>query len=341
MLDGSIPEGLVEREITAFTIVRGDVRREFRFQKAVAYTVHRDRFDQYLVKNAELEGAELWDGTRVLEAREYKEHVALSTVRGKIEARCLIIADGASSHLANALLGGNRKGTKAIGAALECEFRGEVSDALEIHFMDTPTPGIRWMPDYPTNGWLFPTRRGANIGVVGYHVDRRTLERRIGSILEDIKERVGDISPGMVTTHPLPLVPRRRLSTARSLVVGDAAGFVNPLTGEGMTYALTSGKLAAKAVQDNVVNGLPLNRYDRSCGDHILRDLRAASVIGPVLHWLIGKVDMTRFLMEFSEREDLVRACMDISRGEDDWRTLLKHAVPSFIPLFLSSQRAH
>jgi flavin-dependent dehydrogenase len=130
------------------------------------------------------------------------------------------------------------------------------------------------------------------------------------------------------------------LGTRRVLAVGDAAGFVNPLTGEGMTYSILSGKLAAMAVKERLEKGFgheAIRRYDESCSELILKDLKAAARISPVLHRLVGVVDTRSFFDNFGEETALVEICLRIARGEQGWRALLRSAVPKFPALFFSS----
>lgn len=337
--DFGIPNILIEKEIRGLTMVWRNVRKEFRFDERVAITVKRSAFDAFLTKKAEEAGCELWDGTKAVAATEYQDRVRIESERGAIESRHLIVAEGSSSRLANQLFGRFRQGHTAIGMAVDCEFPGDTGTSLEVHFIDTPTSSINRNPYFPINGWIFPHRHGANVGVVGYRTARPLLEKHISTLIARLSYGSGPISKGTVTAHPLPLAPRRKVSSRLCLAVGDSAGFVNPLTGEGMTYALTSGSLAADAIYKAITAGSPISNYDRECANTIMRDLKAAATLGPILHWLIGKVDLKTFMEEFACRDRLMDASKGIAKGNNDWRLLLKHTIPSFLPLLVASRR--
>ena len=87
--------------------------------------------------------------------------------------------------------------------------------------------------------------------------------------------------------HPLPIVPRKHLRSRRSVVVGDAAGLVNPFSGEGISSALISGKAAAKAVGAACESGKAsaLDGYGKEIHRTIIPRLNAARIVGPGLHW--------------------------------------------------------
>ncbi len=144
---------------------------------------------------------------------------------------------------------------------------------------------------------------------------------------------------GEIRAHPIPLVSRRKIIGKRCLLVGDAAGFANPITGEGMTYALSSGNLAAQAAADMIhdKNGRALEKYQKACFNDVVSDLRAAHLIGPWLHWLVGVVDTDKFFRTFHESEKMVEVCLSIARGEAKWMDLLRSTIPRFPKLFFSS----
>jgi hypothetical protein len=65
--------------------------------------------------------------------------------------------------------------------------------------------------------------------------------------------------------------------------------------------------------------------------------MRAAELISPILHWLIGVVDPHKFFENVVEYDGIVRASEGIATGAEDWRRLLAETIPSFPKLFLSS----
>jgi flavin-dependent dehydrogenase len=122
--------------------------------------------------------------------------------------------------------------------------------------------------------------------------------------------------------------------------VGDAAGLVNPITGEGMSYAFLSGRIAAQVVREQIrsSNHRPdLSPYASWVADAIVQDLKAAGALSPVLHRLMGVVDTKRFFEVVHDDQILIEACLAIARGEENWRLLLRRIIPRFPRLFFSS----
>jgi hypothetical protein len=74
--------------------------------------------------------------------------------------------------------------------------------------------------------------------------------------------------------HPIPIYTRReRISTARTLLVGDAAGLADPLSGEGIRFAIKSGRLAAEAILSGNAEGYSRELYRAIGSNHLLTTL--------------------------------------------------------------------
>lgn len=171
-------------------------------------------------------------------------------------ARFVVGADGGRSLLAKRVLGISGADARAVGVALRAYFEEvDTDDYMEILGEDTVLPGV---------GWLFPMAGGrANVGV-GVHAGDL---RKCGSITNFFRRFVQSSPPVRAK-----LARARQVGTVRGarllmggmrkpiagdglLLAGDAAALINPLTGEGMMYALESGRLAAGAIDSALKAG--------------------------------------------------------------------------------------
>jgi geranylgeranyl reductase family protein len=338
-----LPSEVIQKEIKGFVMQVDDYRRAFDFEESVGVTVKREMLDRFLAEQAEKAGATVLTSAGVSDVAESEHQVQVTTPKGTIEARTIIVAEGATSRSARQLFGKYPKERLAMGVATNVTFASDVGNAIEIHLIGTPTAHYNFRTGFPLNGWMFPHVLGANIGAVGLGATKQQLYDSVEKIKNVAEARYGAVlSADPISAHPIPIAPRKVLHTRRALAVGDAAGLANPITGEGMTYAFTSGMLAAHSVKAALERGSTLaafREYDAQCKRTMINDLRAAALLSPVLHRLVGVVDTSKFLDNFHEDDALVKACMAIAQGKASWQSLARLAIPRFPRLFFSSFR--
>lgn len=200
-----------------------------------AVPVERSHFDLALARHAAAAGARILDGERVTRLDTEGPLVQARTEGGRrYVGRFVIGADGAAGisrrHLG--LLPLRR------GAALAGQVSGIAMD-----------PGSAVVEFAVPHGyaWIFPKEGHLSVGVATMIPERIGLRR----LLKDFWERrLGLVAGVHVAGHPVAIGDGRGPWTARlGLVAGDAAGLCEPLTGEGLYYALASGRLAAQAAR--------------------------------------------------------------------------------------------
>ncbi len=216
---------------------------EHRFPTPIALMTQRSRLDHFLLERAGEAGADVRDGVRVrgVEA-DGAAGMVVDLDGGRIRAEVVLGADGANGVCAKALgLGADRafevayEGNLPVAGAAAAEHRGRV--ILELGTV----PG--------GYGWIFPKGDHVNVGVGGWATEGPRLRDHLRRLCEQHGIPPGDLSA--LRGHRLPL--RRSWSLAargRAAVVGDAAGLVDPLSGDGIFEAILSSKLASEAALD-------------------------------------------------------------------------------------------
>lgn len=201
-----------------------------------AHVVPRQLFDARLLAAAVAAGAEV-RRHRVRQLRRHDDGVVVDDV---IRARCVVGADGAESVVRRAVgLPAPRPGTVAIA------LRGyvEVGDWPAGEQFITMT-ARRW----PAYAWVFPVGDGtANVGY-GQLIHGGTAPTR-AELTAGLQALVpSQLVPTDLRGHRLPLsAGRPELAHGPVLLAGDAASLINPMTGEGIYYAVQSGALAGAA----------------------------------------------------------------------------------------------
>lgn len=199
--------------------------------------VMRDKFDALVLEQARCEVREATSVTKVVED---ENDVVVFTADGKeFRGRYLIGADGANSTTARQL--GLRRG-KFMGAAIEAEVPlapTAMADWAQTALFEFGALKGGYL-------WIFPKREHVSVGIGAF----RKSKAKLREILRREMARFGISLDGIALRgHPLPIYLRsERLNTARSLLVGDAARLMDPLSGEGIRYAVKSARLAAEAI---------------------------------------------------------------------------------------------
>ena len=219
-----------------------------------ALMIRRVEYDALLVALARQAGAAVIEGVDVVSAAQDAERVTLRARDGRrFEASLVIAADGVHSQVARRL--GISHGWPAASIALDMM---EESPRTTLRDVDPSTMwvayGVNGGPGY---GYVFPKRDHVNVGI-GYvldHYRRRfddhpyQVQRAFVASLTARGVLQGESLRTNFTPFLLPVGgPMRRPGAGRVLLAGDAGGFVNGFTAEGIYYAMVSGDLAAQAV---------------------------------------------------------------------------------------------
>jgi len=231
------------------------------------HVVPRMVFDARLVAAARAAGVEV----RRHRVRTLDHTGPVAVVDGRWRARAVVAADGANSA-ARRLIG--LSPAAARHTAIAVRGYADVPEADDVQLIAMQKAG------WPAYAWSFPIGDGtANIGfgmlLPRLHATglpgRQVLHGRLAALLPDRPARD-------LRAHHLPLSTGRPTPGAgRVLLAGDAASLINPLTGEGIYYALLSGRLAGEAAVEAPDD--PLRCYRGKLRRALGRHLRTTDVL--------------------------------------------------------------
>ena len=253
-----------------------------------AAVVARRDLDAALVSLARRRGVDVREHCAVekLIARHGEVEVILADAT-PMRARHVIAADGHWSTVRRAL---EPDAPRDLGEwhAVRQYFAGVDDDRLWVLFEGDLLPGYAWV--FPLPGG------GANVGYGVLRTDGRS-GRDLKQLWPELLARpvMRDVlGPRAKSTEPVRAwpIPTRydptRLAHGRVLFVGDAAGVVDPLTGEGIAQAIQTGVLAAEAIASGGEPTAVAARYCRAVGRALGRDLRFASALQGILRTRLG-----------------------------------------------------
>lgn len=239
----------------------------------MGYVVERKVFDKHMAMDAARAGADIMVKTLAKGLERKDGYVIVKAERmGKeieIKAKMIIGADGPESRVGR--WGGLRTATKPkdMESGAQFEMVGvemENPNALEFYFGSVAPGGY---------AWVFP--KGDDIANVGLAVITTLTDKSAYEHLVEFAKTCpttknatavelnigGDPVGGII----------KKISTDNLLVVGDAAGMVNPLTGggiiSGMQGGLIAGEIAAEAIKEGDLSAKNLSKYDKRCAEEI------------------------------------------------------------------------
>ncbi|MEE9514862.1 MAG: NAD(P)/FAD-dependent oxidoreductase [Candidatus Brocadiales bacterium] len=300
---------VVEREVFGMVFQRG-LRERFtrRCSLPISYTVNRARFDGLLLRHARGVGAKLFHGEKALSLEPATGRTGITRVftGGDVfEARVVVGADGAHSMVKKVLK--DPGGTALVQLGLICEVEKERSNAQipEDLFI------IDWGSVPGGYAWIFPKETTLPVGAMVPRELAGILRPYLHKFLE--KEGLKIPEDGRLSAQPIPT--RRtgeRIAASGGVLVGDAAGLVDPFTGEGLYYALRSGQIAACHIQKYLAGGGDsLLDYEREIDVGLMQEIIVAGKMRSFFN------TFSRYIHNLYRRNDrLWYAFCEVMRGD-------------------------
>ncbi len=253
--------------------------------------VMRSEFDHLLLKKAEEAGAVVKEGEKVVNASDDGNQVTVTTESTTYTGKYLVGADGINSVVAKSL--GFYKGWTGDSAAVCVEIEAEVGeeavkkicgvpfdeDGVTIHIFFGPVPyGY---------AWCFPKRSILSLGA-GCRQDKADNLRGVFDEWFEKFKKTHNIDPQIIsdTSARVPFKePAKTTVKGRTILVGDAAGLVNPYDAEGVIMAVKSGIIAAPVLREAVESADPLKlkQYEKGWKAEFNDTLKVGKAVAKLL----------------------------------------------------------
>lgn len=312
----TVLEQKINRLVMAYS---GESSFEVPFETPIAYMMMRDRFDAYLMDRGRQAGCEVREDEPAIGMRSQDGILEVKTNRGEYQARTLIGADGAPSFVAKSLFS---KNSLSCAVGLESEVPSMQGRSWSADSVLIDIGAIHW-----GYAWVFPKGDHLSCGAGTFHRGRQDI-RKVYTEFTEGQPALPPAESQQTMGHLIPHFSKKAgpLVHHRALLVGDAAGLVDPFLGEGIYYAIRSGQMAAEAVARFLEEERPLSSYEEAVRSEIYPELFAALKIARVVYhvphlifrlssrhpgWLIG---CGRVLQGRLSYQDLWRRCTDLRR---------------------------
>jgi geranylgeranyl reductase family protein len=285
-------------------------------EEPILFMSMRDKLDRLLALNAQKAGADLWEECNVLDVAAGPGSVAVETSRASLSASFVIAADGSTSPIAKKA--GWRE-TRRLTPAIEWE----VPVDKEIFEKFARSARFDFGPVPSGYAWVFP--KGSHLSAGAASMNRGSVN--LNGLLEKHLLSLGiPLNNGVVRHGALVSSGPRSddLIKGRILLVGDAAGLTDPVTGEGISFAVGSGQAAASAlVAGGLAEASVREAYLTIIEEKILKELRPAMDLGKLLY---GPAAIRNYLFRL-KGQAFCEVVADVIAGKANYSELASKAL--------------
>jgi len=310
--------------------------------------VLRKKFDFGLVKLAIDNGAVFSDGKTVKDVKISKNKVEVIFGDGTgVDSQVVIGADGVRSIVSKKL--GLHQGRNRFSICVFQEYNvGE--ETLDRFFGENRCGHIHTrVGGIAGYGWVFPKKQHLNIGIGqrGQHRIKTNLLDVYKNYIKTLeKQRIipENLGLGRYMGGSIPGAPLEKTYANRGVVIGDAAGLVNPMSGEGIHYAMYSAEIAAQVITESLeiddTSEQFLSKYEVNWKKEFGKDIEI--LLRPSKKQDLKQVEKTEKLVKFASRDkklaDLVFKMLltdQLNVQDYKWKILRCYLCGAFRDLFI------
>jgi hypothetical protein len=280
--------------------------------------VTRSRFDQFLLQKALEAGSDLVT-QKVMYYKEKDDHVKVLTETDEYKSRSLVISSGCQSCLKDSIQKRSTRDQYYVSIVTEIEEDEEMIEerlhgSLDFYF-DAVESGY---------GWIFPHKGYYSVGIGG----EASRIKNLRGTMQNFLRKTGFQGAYRLHGHKVPMGGISwKIANTRVLLAGDSAGFVDPLTGEGMYYALRSGQIAAKAILDQDTADISKTFAD-TCKKEFGEELSHAL-------WMVKSLNPQReiFFDAFFKRKDILDNYIEIAAAKKTYKNFAGWILPVIVQM--------
>jgi geranylgeranyl reductase family protein len=313
LLDFPLPDDVCEKTITGARVHFRDRVLEKHKGYNLTTLIDRSCFDYHLLQKAKEAGTDI-STQKVMDFQEKEGHISVKTNAGIYQSKFLVIASGCQDKLKNRILGLDRKDRMGICLVADIQEEGvkieeRLAGTLDIHF-GVAEGGY---------GWIFPHRGYYSVGIGGLS---SRLHHPRQAMLQFLTKN-GFSQKQNLHGHLIPQGGNKtRVALGRVLLAGDSAGFVDAFTGEGICYALASGKIAGQVIGEVPASEVAL-AYQERCKKDFGEELRYALFFSKMMHRY-----PEIFLRILACQEEVLDMYIEIAAAKISYKDFMRWLLP-------------
>jgi geranylgeranyl reductase family protein len=264
------------------------------------YLIQRSKFDDFLLKKASEAGVEVIQGTEIVAIEQLRKSIRALGIGESYKAHLLVGADGVNGITSKNLRIRSKWDSDSVAVCIKAEVPMDPSDIEQLMTSDKGN-GLTVLDLFFGRvewgyGWCFPLRESLNIGI-GCRVDKaQGLHNKWEGFISYVEKtkRCKLVVTGKTSARVPTGGLTGRYVARRSMLIGDAAGLVSSASGEGISYAIESGILAADVAVDAVreKSAIQITKYEQRLKQGILSELKEMRDITRILFKSDANIDL-------------------------------------------------
>lgn len=307
-------------EVTGIDVIFKDRVVKARKNRRMAALVSRSEFDNFLLDKAKETGIQVHTDERVINCKEIPDCVEVETEQKVYKAKFAIVSEGAHGLIKTCVRPADTRADYKICMvteipAEESEIEKRLGNTLELHF-GAVKGGY---------GWIFPHKNYYSVGIGGPAKDFSHPKEFMFNFLINNGFN-GDYK---LYGHKIPAGGiKRKITGSRVLLSGDAAGFVDSYSGEGLFYAIISGQFAAEVIAEICQSGgdfKDLRKYESLCQAEFGTHLKYPLIFSKIAHRFPG-----RAFKIFGSDEKVANKYLDVVDFKLNYKEYIKWCLLNF-----------
>lgn len=315
-LDFDIPDNLYATEIFGARVHFKGKTREEQKKYRIGILINRNILDDFLLQKAREVRIETKMGEAVVALNEKEGLVEVLTSKNSYQARYVVIAEGAQGSLKKLIRPKIGKDEMGVCLVTEVQATSAAIDSYTYNLID-----IHFGVVEGGYGWIFPHDGYYSVGVGGFITSFKHPRFKMLRFLE----YNGFKGQYKLKGHLIPAGGKKRnLCSRRIVLCGDAAGFVDSFTGEGISYAIRSGQIAAEVIKE-VLNSkqMQLTDYTQRCQKEFGINLRYSLFFTKLMHRFPGL-----FFKLLTSNDDVLSKFLEVAAMQLSYQQYLRWLLP-------------
>ena len=315
---------VVEQKLSRVDIFDHDNNLHFMEERKdpLTFMVMRADFDNFILSKAVEKGAVVHDDSEVIGLENFGDYVDVKTRNDNFRARFVIAADGATGISAKCL-GVKNKLVKVPALEIETIVNENISNLYNS--------AARF--DYGLipfgYAWVFPKKKHLSIGAAFMKKTNQSLHIWLDKYFDILGIQEKDILAKEKHGYLIPLALKRgSCCSGRVLFAGDALGLADPITAEGISYAIESGQLAAAALIESKPESASVRQMYNEKLNGLYKELNGAKFLS---YFVFGPNWIRKFVFKHYGKR-LSELMTDIITNEKTYRSLVYNPM-SYIKL--------